>query len=175
MLLIMKSIRIFIALVSCACLLSSCVTGGFDDNEQLDELNDGLKKTPKIESVMVNGTEVERNTQSRRIVEAHIGDVLDFDVDLVSGTGAQLVELEFSRVYYYGEDFQEAAKPVDPDTDGFYEISGKSYNFTYSYTVPEVDDDGFDFSGGYVIQVYFRARNSLGNYGYRAVEIHIVD
>jgi hypothetical protein len=151
------------------------VTGGFDDNEQLDDMNADLAKTPKIKRVMVNGTEVERDTQSRRIVEAKMGDVLAFDVDLTSGSGAQLVELEFFRVYYYGEDFQEAPRPVDPDTNGFYDITGKTYNFTFSYTVPLEDDDGFEFGPGYTIQVYLRAKNSLDNYGYRAVEIHIVD
>jgi hypothetical protein len=171
----MKSVKSIILIISCACFLSSCVTGGFDDNEQLDDMNAGLAKTPKIKSVMVNGAEVERDTQSRRVVEAKIGDVLNFDVDLTSGSGAQLEELEFFRVYYYGEDFQEAPRPVDPDTDGFYEISGKAYNFNFAYTVPAEDDDGFEFHGGYVIQIWFRAKNSIGNYGFRSVEVHIVD
>jgi hypothetical protein len=155
--------------------LSSCVTGGFDDNEQLDKLNAGLAKTPKVQSVVVNGAEVVRDTQSRRIVNAKVNDVLEFDVDLSSGSGAQLEELEFARIYYYGEEFQEDPRPVEEDTDGFYEITGKDYNFTFTYTVPEEDDDGFHFDPGYVIQVFFRVKNSLGNYGFRAVEIHIVE
>ncbi len=172
----MKNTKAYILLLACVAMLSSCVTGGFDDNEQLDELNAGLKKTPKVESVKVNGAEVERNTQSRRVVDAKVGDVLNFDVHLTSGSNAQLEELEFSRVYYYGEDFQENPKPVDPETgDGMYDISGKSYDFTFSYTVPDEDDDGFHFDPGYVIQIYFRAKNSLGNYGYRAIEVHIVE
>jgi hypothetical protein len=166
--------KLFIILLL-APVLTSCLTGGFDNNEQLDELNAGLKKTPKIEKVVVNGVEVVRDTQSRRIVNAKINDVLEFDVDLSSGSGAQLEELEFARVYYYGEEFQEDPRPVEGGTSGFYEISGKAYNFTYTYTVPEEDDDGFHFDPGYVIQVFFRPKNSLGNYGFRAIEIHIVE
>jgi hypothetical protein len=124
---------------------------------------------------MVNGEEVERNTQSRRVVDARVGDALEFDVQLTSGSDAQLEELEFFRVYYYGEDFQEDPRPVDPNTNGFYEISGKTHDFTYTYTVPEQDDDGFTFDPGYTIQVFFRVKNSLGNYGYRSIEIHIVE
>ncbi|HEX5167795.1 MAG TPA: hypothetical protein VFW11_01375 [Cyclobacteriaceae bacterium] len=155
--------------------LSSCLSGGFDENEQLDELNNELAKAPKVESISVNGAVVERNQQSRRVIEAKTGDVLNFDVKLTSGKGATLEELEFFRVYYYLEGFQEDPKPVDPNTQGVYPISGAQFDFTYSYTVPEEDDDGFHFDPGYIIQVYCRAKNSLGNYGYKAIEIHIVE
>lgn len=155
--------------------LSSCLTGGFDENEQLDELNGELAKAPKVESIMVNGVEVERNTQSRRVIDAKIGDVLNFDVTLTSGRNASLEELEFFRVYYYTEDFQEAPRPVDPTSNGIYPVTGDEFDFTYSYTVPEEDDDGFHFDPGYIIQVYFRVKNSIGNYGYKAIEIHIVE
>jgi hypothetical protein len=155
--------------------LSSCLTGGFDENEQLDELNGELAKAPKVETIMVNGAEVERNTQSRRVIDAKIGDVLNFDVALTSGKNATLAELEFFRVYYYTEDFQEDPQPVDPTSNGIYPITGDEFDFTYSYTVPEEDDDGFHFDPGYIIQVWFRVRNSIGNYGYKAVEIHIVE
>lgn len=155
--------------------LSSCLSGGFDENEQLDELNDELAKAPKVESIMVNGNLVERNTVSRRVIEAKIGDVLNFDVTLTSGRDATLEELEFFRVYYYLEDFQEDPKPVDQTSSGIHPISGTEFDFTYSYTVPEEDDDGFHFDPGYIIQVWFRVKNSIGNYGYKAVEIHIVE
>jgi len=155
--------------------LSSCLTGGFDENAQLDELKGELAKAPKIESISVNGEVIERNRLSRRVVEAKIGDVLNFDVKLTSGNGASLEELEFFRVYYYLEDFQEAPRPVDPDTQGVYPVTGEEFDFTYAYTVPEDDDDGFHFDPGYIIQVYCRVKNSLGNYGYRSIEIHIVE
>lgn len=168
----MRNIFVFILI---SITLSSCLTGGFDENEQLDEMNKQLAKTPQVESVKVNGEEVQRNRLSRRVVEARIGDALEFDVLLKSGKGATLEELEFERVYYYGEDFQEDPQPVDPETNGVYELSGNQFQFTYNYTVPEEDDDGFHFDPGYTIQLYFRARNSLGNYGYRAIEVLIVE
>ncbi len=155
--------------------LSSCLTGGFDENPQLDKQNNELAKAPKVEAIRVNGQVVERNRLSRRVIEAKIGDVLNFDITLISGKNASLEELEFFRVYYYLEDFQEAPHPVDPDTQGVYPLSGEEFNFTYAYTVPEEDDDGFHFDPGYIIQVYCRVKNSLGNYGYRSVEIHIVE
>ncbi len=155
--------------------LSSCLSGGFDENAQLDEWNNELAKAPKVESISVNGQIVERNQQSRRVIDAKIGDVLNFDVKLLSGKNASLEELEFFRVYYYLEDFQEAPRPVDPGTQGVYPLSGEEFNFTYAYTVTEKDDDGFHFDPGYIIQIYCRVKNSLGNYGYRSVEIHIVE
>lgn len=167
--------RKLLILVLTGFYLSSCVTGGFDNNEQLDDLNAGLAKTPKVQKVTVNGTEVIRDTQSRRIVNAKVNDVLEFAVDLSSGSGAQLEELEFARVYYYGEEFEEDPKPVEAGSNGFYDVTGKTDSFSFSYTVPEEDDDGFHFDPGYIIQVFFRVKNSLGNYGYRAIEIHIVE
>ena len=56
--------------------LSSCLSGGFDENPQLEELEEALKTAPKIESLKINGTEVERNTESRRVINAKVGDVL---------------------------------------------------------------------------------------------------
>jgi hypothetical protein len=165
--------NLFIYIIT-AVTLTSCLSGGFDENPQLEELEEGLKAAPKVETLKVNGSEVVRDMESRRIIEAKVNDVLNFDITLSAGTG-ELQELEFSRVYYYGEDFEEDPKPVDPATDGTYDITGANHTFTYAYTVPEEDDDGFHFDPGYVIQVYVRAKNSLGNYGYRAVEIHIVE
>lgn len=157
-----------------AITLSSCLTGGFNENPQLEELEEALKTAPKIESLKVNGNEVQRDTKSRRVVEARVGDVLNFDVTVNAGSG-ELNQLEFFRVYYYGEDFQEDPRPVDPSGTGFYEINGSTYNFTYAYTVPSEDDDGYHFDPGYVIQMYVRARNSLDNFGYRAVEVRIIE
>jgi hypothetical protein len=155
--------------------LSSCLTGGFDENEQLDELNSELAKAPKVETIMVNGAEVERNTQSRRVIDAKIGDVLNFDVTLTSGRNASLEELEFFRVYYYTADFQEDPQPVDPTSNGIHTISGSDFEFNYSYTVPEEDDHGEHFLIGDISQIWFRVKNTIGNYGYKAVEIHIVE
>ena len=42
--------RIFI-LISASILLASCVTGGFNENPQLDDLNNALAKAPKIDEI----------------------------------------------------------------------------------------------------------------------------
>jgi hypothetical protein len=166
--------KIFL-LVATAFALTSCVTGGFDENTQLDDLNNELAKAPKIDAIMVNGVEVERNTQSVRVIEAQIGDVLNIEAEISSGKKAELTELEVSRQYYYNTTFTEDPKPLDGATDGFYDITGKSHTFSFAYTVPEVDDDDFDFHPGDQIYVYFRALNDRGNYGFKAFEIHIIE
>jgi len=154
--------------------LSSCVTGGFDENPQLDDLNRALAKAPKVDAIFVNGAELVRNTQSVRVVEATIGEILSIDAELLAGKGGKLVELEVSRQYYWNNG-PEDPQPLDGSTSGFYEISGSEYTFSYDYTVPAEDDDGFDFHPGDQIYVYFRAENDLGNFGFKAFEIHIVE
>jgi hypothetical protein len=166
--------RIFI-LISASILLASCVTGGFDENTQLDDLNNALAKAPAIDEIRVNGTVLERNTQSVRVVEAAIGAALNIEAEILSGKSSELTELEVSRRYYWNTTFTEGVHPLDGDTDGFYDITGKSYTFSFQYTVPSVDDDDFDFHPGDQIYVYFRALNDRGNYGYKAFEIHIIE
>lgn len=166
--------RIFILLLA-SILLSSCVTGGFDENPQLDDLNSALAKAPKIDEIRVNGTVLERNSQSVRVVEAAIGAELIIEAEILSGKSAELTELEVSRQYYWNTNFTEDPLPLDGDTDGFYEITGESYAFSFQYTVPDVDDDDFDFHPGDQIYIYFRALNDRGNYGYKAFEIHIIE
>jgi hypothetical protein len=166
--------RIFIFL-SASILFASCVTGGFDENPQLDDLNDALAKAPKIDEIRVNGILLERNTQSVRVIEAAIGEQLDIEAEILSGKSADLTELEVSRQYYWNTNFTEDPLPLDGATTGFYDITGKSYTFSFQYTVPDVDDDDFDFHPGDQIYVYFRALNDRGNYGYKAFEIHIIE
>lgn len=168
----MKRIIIFIA---AAFFLASCVTGGFDQNTQLDDLNNAIAKAPKIDEISVNGVKLERNTQSVRVIEAQIGEVLNIEAEVLSGKSAELTELEVSRRYYWNTTFTEGVQPLDGDTNGFYDISGKSYTFSFAYTVPIADDDDFEFHPGDQIYVYFRALNDRGNYGYKAFEIHIVE
>lgn len=171
----MKTINRYIGLICIAFSLSACVTGGFNENPQLDDLNSALSKAPKIDAIMVNGTVLDRNTQSVRVVEAAIGAVLNIEAEVLSGKSAELTELEVSRQYYWNTNFTEAPHPLDEGTDGFYEITGKSFTFSFSYTVPVADDDGFDFHPGDQIYVYFRALNDRGNFGYKAFEIHITE
>jgi len=161
--------------VAAAFALTSCVTGGFDENPQEYDLKNELAKAPKIEKIIIDGAELEKNTQSARVVEAHIGDVLTIEAEISSGRKAELTELEVSRQYYYNTNFTEDPQPLDETTNGFYDITGKNYTFSFQYTVPDVDDDDFDFHAGDQIYVYFRALNDRGNYGFKAFEIHIIE
>ena len=56
----MKYSYIVLLLVSFG--VSSCVTGGFDENPQLDARNEALAKAPSIKAIFVNGVKLERNT-----------------------------------------------------------------------------------------------------------------
>jgi hypothetical protein len=142
--------------------LSSCVTGGFDENPQLDEREEALAKAPKVETITVNGTLLQRNTQSIRVVEAEVGDVLSINAALASGKGAQLTKLEAAFT------FDEETYPLDPDSpDGFHDITGNNFVYELDFEVTA------DFHAGDVIFVYFRVRNSLDNFGYKAFEIHV--
>ncbi len=153
-------------------VLSSCVTGGFDENPQLDARNEALAKAPKIENITINGTVLERNTQSIRVYNAHIGDVLNISADLTSGKDAELVNIEVWRQYYASED----PAPLDPTSeDGFLALNGNTNIYDLAYTVPAVDDDGADFHPGDVILVHMRVRNTLDNFGYRSFQIQIVE
>ena len=171
----MKTLTNYLSMIVLAVLGTACVSGGFDENPQLDELENALKKAPKVESISVNGVVVEKNTQSQRQVDARIGDVLKLDAVFSSGKDAQLTELEFFRQYYGVIYPQEAPHPVDSLTDGFYDLSGLESSFSYEYTVPEEDDEGFHFEAGNIITIQIRVKNSLDNYGYRSLVIHLVD
>lgn len=169
----MKTLINTLGVMLLAVLATSCVTGGFNDNPQLDELEDALAKAPSIEMIKANGEEVKRNTHSIREISAKVGDVVKLEAELTSGKGADLVELEFYRQYYGRIYAQEDPLPVDSLTDGFYDISGKSMTFSYDYTIPTVDDGGHDFEDGNIITIQYRVKNSLENYGYKSLVIEI--
>jgi hypothetical protein len=152
--------------------LSSCVTGGFDENPQLEGREAELAKAPKIESIAINGTILQRNQQSLRIVEAKPGDVLSISVAIESGKGAELKELEVVRQYYAAED----PHPLDPNSaTGVYQLAGNTHVFDLKYTVPVEDDDGFEFHPGDPILVHLLVSNTLDNHGYRSFEIIIAE
>ncbi|HEY0742949.1 MAG TPA: hypothetical protein VGD40_15880 [Chryseosolibacter sp.] len=166
----MEKRYVYILLFVAAIGLSSCVTGGFDENPQLDARNEALAKAPNINAVFVNGTKLERNAQSLRIVEAHPGDVLTISADISSGKDAELETLEVTRQYYGNED----PLPLDPNSEtGVIDLTGNTYVYDFQYTVPAEDDDGFEFHDGDIILVHMLVGNTSDNFGYRSFEILI--
>lgn len=165
----MKKIFISICFLS-SLALGGCVTGGFDENPQLDARNEALAKAPNINAIFVNGTKLERNTQSLRIVNAHPGDVLSISAEITSGKEAELSTLEVTRQYYGNED----PLPLDPSaTSPVIELTGNTYVYDLEYTVPAEDDDGFEFHDGDIILVHMLVGNTAENFGYRSFEILI--
>lgn len=166
----MKNRFIYTLLVCASIGLSSCVTGGFDENPQLDARNEALAKAPKIDAIFINGTKLERNTQSLRIVSAHPGDVLSISAEITSGKDAELSTLEVTRQYYGNE----APLPLDPNaSSSVIDLTGNTYIYDLQYTVPEEDDDGFAFHEGDIILVHMLVGNNIDNFGYRSFEIEI--
>ena len=150
--------------------MSSCVTGGFDENPQLDAHNDALAKAPKINAIFINGTKLERDTHSLRVIEAHPGDVLNISAEITSGKDAELATLEVTREYYGNE----APQPLDPAaTSSVIELSGNTYVYDLKYTVPAEDDDGFEFHDGDPILVKMLVGNTTESYGFRSFTIQI--
>ena len=161
----------FIALSVLA--LGACTSGGFDENPQLDALEEAQAKAPKVMSISVNGTQIDRNSQSIRHVEAKVGDVLNITAIIDGGTGGDLVDMRFEQTFFSteieefntiypadatidaGSDYTFG--PVDPGTDGIYNgdineaimpLSGASATFEYSYTVPAYtfEDGVYDYT-----------------------------
>jgi hypothetical protein len=163
---------IYIILLCASFGLSSCVTGGFDENTQLDARNEALAKAPGIKDIFVNGAKLERNTQSLRIIEAAPGTVLNFSVEITSGKDAELKTLEVTRQYYGDED----PLPFDPAaTSSVIELSGNTYIYDLAYTVPALDDDGHEFHEGDLILVQMLVGNTSDNFAYRSFEIIITE
>ena len=164
----MKYSYIVLLLVSFG--VSSCVTGGFDENPQLDARNEALAKAPSIKAIFVNGVKLERNTQSLRIVHAHPGDVLNISAELESGKDAELATFDVTRQYYGNED----PLPLDPSAaSSVIELSGNTYVYDLKYTVPTEDDDGFEFEPGNIILVHMLVGNTTESFGYRSFEIEL--
>jgi hypothetical protein len=166
----MKTKYAYILFLSAAFGLSSCVTGGFDENPQLDARNEALAKAPNINAIFVNGTKLERDQQSLRIISAHPGDVLNISAEITAGKEAELSELEVTRQYYGSED----PLPFDPASEtGIVELTGNTFIYDIAYTVPAEDDDGFEFHAGDIILVHMLVSNTADNFGYRSFEILI--
>ena len=156
----------FVALAALA--FGACTSGGFDENPQLDALEEAQAKAPKIMSISVNGVQIDRDQQSLRKVEAKQGDVINITAIIDAGTGGDLVDMRFEQTFFsteieefntiYPQDDAEADAteyhfgPVDPGADGVYSgdlneaimpLTGASATFEYSYTIPQFTfDDG---------------------------------
>ena len=166
----MKQKYFSLVMLLSAIVLSSCVTGGFDENPQLSSREQELAKAPNINAIFVNGTKLERNTQSLRVIEAAPGTVLNISAEITSGKEAELSTLEVTRQYYGDED----PLPLDPSaTSSVIDLTGNTYVYDLAYTVPAVDDDGEDFHEGDIILVHMLVGNTSDNYGYRSFEIII--
>lgn len=156
---------------------ASCVTGN-DDSDVLKDHNDALAKTPRVLDLQVNGQAMQRDSLSNWIpVFTKAGDVLTITATLNTGNGATSSDLQFSRYYYststpYG---LEAGVDADYDLLDAQENGAGTTQLSFSYTVPAIDDDGFDFWEGDHINIAFWTTNNTGGVGYNDFTIEYTE
>jgi len=166
--------RSILYIISFTLLMSTgCVTGGFDQNEKLDELEATLALAPKVNDIRVNGTELVKDQQSIRDITAGIGEVLNFAVDFQSGNSAQLRDVDIYRQFY--DLFQESSPAEDGASDSVVPLTGASDSYEFQVTVPAQDPDGSDLHDGDHIWISFLVSNSSNFLGYKSVRITIVE
>jgi hypothetical protein len=157
--------------------MASCVTGN-NDSEVLRDHNDALAKTPQVLSLLVNGEAMQRDSLSNWIpVFAKAGDVLDITAELNIGNGASSSDFQFSRYYYATSTPYGLEDGVDID---YALLDQKEFGvgvaqLTYTYTVPALDDDDFDFLEGDHINIAFWTINNAGGAGYNDFTIEYTE
>jgi hypothetical protein len=151
----------------------SCVTGN-DDSQVLEEHQKALETTPRVLNLQVNGVEMKRDSLSHWIPVAAVpGDILTITFILDSGNGATSSVLQYSRYYHYDFTPFGLQTGVDP---GYELIIEEVYpegetEESITYVVPELDDDGFEFFPGDVINIAFWTENTNGSVGYNDFNI----
>ena len=173
----MKKTINYIAYVGLILFAVSCVTGN-KDSEVLQDLEDAIAKTPRVLDLQVNGQTMERDSLSNWIpVFAKAGDVLSITATLNTGNGATSSDFQYSRYYY--STFTPYGLETGVDID--YELLDEQENgegttqLTLSYTVPAIDDDGFDFWEGDHINIAFWTTNNTGGVGYNDFTIEFTE
>ena len=164
----MKKTIKYIEFAFLALFAASCVTGN-KNSEVLQELDDAMAKTPRVLDLQVNGQTMTRDSLSNWVpVFAKAGDVLTITATLNTGNGANSSNLQYSRYYYSTSTTYGLETGVDID----YELLEEEENgegtkqISLSYTVPAIDDDGFDFWEGDHINIAFWTTNNTGGVGY---------
>ncbi len=153
--------------------LGSCVTGN-DDNQLLRDMQAELETTPRVLDLQVNGQAMQRDSLSQWIPVATVpGDILTITFILDSGHGVTSSVLQYSRYYHYDFTPFGLETGVDP---GYELIIEEVYpegetEESITYVVPELDDDGFEFFPGDVINIAFWTENTNGSVGYNDFNI----
>ncbi len=151
--------------------LTSCVTGN-DDNAVLREHEEQLAKTPRVLDLTIDGVAPTRDQQSNWMdIVVNPGDQLVIRATYNPGNGATSAEFDFSRGYYHTSYDADDAKPVEPFTDRITTIGNASMEFSFTYTVPTLDDDGDPFVHGDHINLTWWSSNDLGGQGFNDVNL----
>ena len=151
--------------------LTSCVTGN-DDNAVLSELEEQYAKTPRVENLMVDGVEPSRDQVSHWIdFEVEPGQQINITAMLDAGVGAASANFNFYRTYYSTSYDIDDGKAVEPMTDDLIAVSAGVTEFNFTYTVPTLDDEGYQFIPGDHINLTWNSSNDLGGQGFNDINL----
>jgi len=166
----MKNIIYILSLI-CLASVTSCVTGN-DDNAVLREHNEQIARTPRVLELAVDGVAPSRNTQSQWLdFEVSAGDQLVITAIYNPGEGATSAEFDFSRSYHHTSYDADDAMPVEPFTDRVSTVGDSPSDFSFTYTVPSVDDEGEEFLSGDHINLTWWSSNNLGGQGFNDINL----
>jgi len=148
----------------------SCVTGN-DDNDSLRELEEQFARTPRVENLAIDGQEPTRDMQSNwEDFVVTPGQQIIITATYDPGNGASSAEFDFSRSYDHTSYDPDDAMPVEPFTDRIQQVTSPM-EFSFTYTVPTVDDEGEPFSSGDHINLTWWSSNNLGGQGFNDINL----
>lgn len=167
----MKNIYSPLIILFCGIFLTSCVTGN-DDNAVLSDLEAQYAKTPRVEELLVDGEAQSRDQQSHWLdFPVSAGDQIEITAIIYAGEGAESVDIDFSRSYHHTTYDADDAMPVEPMTDRIINFGSGSHEFSFTYTVPDVDDEGEAFTPGSHINLTWWSSNNLGGQGFNDINL----
>lgn len=154
-------------------VITSCVTGN-DDSQVLADHEAALDRTPRVLELKVDGETMKRDMQSNWIpIPAVAGDILDITAIMTTGNGALSSNLVISRYYYHSFTPFGLVQGVDLDYQVLDELEFGigSFDLSFQYSVPAVDDDTLAFFIGDMINIAFWTTNDTGGVGYNDFNI----
>ena len=156
----------------CLSLLLNCCVTGNDDNQVLKELEAAFAQTPKIQNLTVDGNPPTRDQQSHWLdFEVSPGQTIVITGTYDPGDGASKADFDFSRSYHHIAYDPDDAKAVEPNNDRIIPITGGAQDFEFSYTVPDLDDEGVAFDSGDHINLTWWSSNDLGGQGFTDINL----
>ncbi len=163
-------------------IITSCVTGN-NDNAVLREHEEALAKTPQVLDLLINGQAKTRDQLSNwEDIIVNPGDQVTISAIISTGNGASSSSFFMTRYYYHtNTSFADASNydqdiiddpsiidlaPLLSGSNAEQTYGAGSTDFSFTYDVPTVDDEGFMFESGAHINISFWSLNDTGGAGW---------